>query len=185
MLHLYKVENGVKVKDNFKPRIAYWKPNVQCPTGWNISYSGGSASYNSYPYAGHLNNPVEPVADLLFGTPREVYFSISVYPGANLYEAYYKPLIDLIGDRSSRLIQAEFYLTPQDIMDLDFRTLVKVGNHFYQLHKIDKYNPIANTLSKVSLFKVLTELQPTDYDYILLETDFFMLQENGVNKFYI
>jgi hypothetical protein len=185
MLHLYKVENGVKVKDNFKPRIAYWKPDVQCPTSWNISYSGGTGTYSAYPYAGHLNNPIDPVADLLFGTPKEVYFSISVYPGANLYGAYYKPLIDLIGDRSSRLIQAEFYLTPQDIMDLDFRRLVKVGNHFYQLHKIDRYNPIANTLSKVSLFKVLTELQPTDYDYILLETDYFMLQENGVNKFYI
>jgi hypothetical protein len=50
---------------------------------------------------------------------------------------------------------------------------------------VDKYNPIANGLSYVSLFKILGELEPQDYDFILLENDFYMLQENGVNKFYI
>jgi hypothetical protein len=185
MLHLYKVENGVKVKDNFKPRIAYWKPEVQCPTMWTMSYQAGSSSYSAYPYAGHLNNPIDPVSDLLFGTPREVYFSISVYPGANLYGAYYEPLITLIGDKDSRVLQGNFYLTPQDIMDLDFRKIVKVGKHYYQLQKVDRFNPIANTTSFVSLFKILKDLQPTDYDFILLETDYYMLQENGVSRFYI
>lgn len=185
MIHLYKVENGVKIRDNFKPRIAYWKPEVQCPTMWTMTYNAGYSQMSAYPYAGHLNDPVDPVNDLLFGTPKEVYFSISVYPGANLYEAYYAPLIDLIGDRNSRLLEGMFYLTPQDIMDLDFRKIVKVGNHYYQLHKVDKYNPIGNTLSHVSLFKILAEVQPLEYEYILLETDYYMLQENGINKFYI
>ena len=185
MLHLYKVENGNKIKDNFKPRLAYWKPNVSCPTNWILSRQGGTTTYSTYPYAGHLNNPVEPVADLLFGTPKEVYFSISLYPGANLYGAYYEPLITLIGDKDSRVLQGNFYLTPQDIMDLDFRTIIKVGKHFYQLQKVDRFNPIANTTSYVSLFKILKDLQPTDYDFILLETDFFMLQENGISTFYI
>jgi hypothetical protein len=185
MLHLYKVENGVKVKDNFKPRIAYWKPEVPCPTMWTMSFQAGTASYSAYPYAGHLNDPTDPVADLLFGTPKEVYFSISVYPGANLYGAYYEPLISLIGDKDSRVLQGNFYLTPQDIMDLDFRRIIKVGKHFYQLQKVDRFNPIANTTSFVSLFKILKDLQPTDYDFILLETDFYMLQENGVSRFYI
>jgi hypothetical protein len=185
MLHLYKVENNVKVRDNFKPRIAYWKPNLPCPTSWNISYSGGTATYTEYPYAGHLNNPQEAVNDLLFGTPKEVYFSIAAYPGANLYGAYYEPLISAIGDRNSRLLEGYFYLTPQDIMDLDFRTIVKVGTHYYQLQKVDKYNPIANTLSYVSLFKVLDDMAASDYDFILLETDYYMLQENGVSRFYI
>ena len=185
MIHLYKVENGVKVRDNFKPRIAYWQPNTSCPTMWRMNYAAGYSTYSAYPYAGHLNNPIDPVNDLLFGTPKEVYFSISVYPGANLYGAYYSPLIDLIGDRNSRLLEGMFYLTPQDIMDLDFRKIIKVGNHYYQLHKVDRYNPIANTLSHVSLFKILAEVQPLEYEYILLETDYYMLQENGIDKFYI
>jgi hypothetical protein len=185
MIHLYKVENGVKIRDNFKPRLAYWKPEVQCPTMWTMSFQAGTASYSAYPYAGHLNNPEDPVNDLLFGTPREVYFSIAVYPGANLYGAYYEPLISAIGDKDSRLLQGSFYLTPEDIMELDFRRIIKVGNHYYQLQKVDKYNPVANTLSYVSLFKILAEVQPLEYEYILLETDYYMLQENGIDKFYI
>lgn len=186
MVHLYKVENGVKVPDNFKPRITFWKPEVACPTSWNIAYSTGNIAYNTYPYAGHLDDPLEPSNDVLFAAPREVYFSIGVYPQtSNLYYNYYKGLLDAIGDRNSRLLEGNFYLTPTDIMNLDFRKIIKVGNHYFQLQKVDKYNPIANGLSYVSLFKILTEISPVDYDYILLENDAFMLQENGSSRFYI
>lgn len=186
MIHLYKVENGVKVPDNFKPRIAFFLPGVPSPTTWNIAYASGNAPYNTYPYAGHLDSPVEPSNDVLFAAPREVYFSIGVYPqNSNLYTNYYKGLIDSIGDRNSRLLEGYFYLTPTDIMNLDFRKIIKVGNHYFQLEKVDKYNPIANGLSYVSLFKILRDISPVDYDFILLENDAYMLQENGVNRFYI
>jgi hypothetical protein len=185
MIHLYKVENGVKVPDNFKPRIAYWKPQIESPTPWNIAYSTGNIPYNNYPYAGHLDDPITPSSDVLFANPREVYFSIGVYPGANLYQQYYEALITSIGDRNSRLLEGYFYLTPTDIMNLDFRKIIKVGNHYFQLEKVDKYNPIANGLSYVSLFKILRNISPVDYDFILLENDAYMLQENGSSRFYI
>jgi hypothetical protein len=186
MVHLYKVENNVKIPDNFKPRIVFFEPQTPCPTTWQIQYSSGAVTYNSYPYAGHINSLVNPAFDQLFTFPREVYFSIGAYPeNSNLYTEYYDQLIASIGDRNSRLLEGYFYLTPTDISNLDFRTIIKVGNHFFQLQKVDKYNPIANGLSYVSLFKILGELEPEDFDFILLENDFYMLQENGVNKFYI
>jgi hypothetical protein len=186
MIHLYKVENGVKVPDNFKPRIAFFLPGVPSPTPWNIGYASGNIAYNTYPYAGHLDNPIEPSNDVLFAAPREVYFSVGLYPeNSNLYTEYYKGLIDSIGDRNSRLLEGYFYLTPTDIMNLDFRKIIKVGNHYFQLEKVDKYNPIANGLSYVSLFKILRDVSPVDYDFILLENDAFMLQENGSSRFYI
>ncbi len=185
MIHLYKVENGVKVPDNFKPRIAYWKPQVDCPT-WYIDYAASDTPYTTYPYAGHLDDPIEPQTDVLFSFPREVYFSIGLYPqNNNLYTEYYEGLITSIGDRNSRLLEGYFYLTPTDISNLDFRTIVKVGVHYFQLEKVDKYNPIANGLSYVSLFKILRNISPVDYDYILLENDAYMLQENGSSRFYI
>lgn len=186
MVHLYKVENNVKIPDNFKPRVVFFSPGTPSTTSWQIQYASGPVTYNTYPYAGHINNLTDPVFDQLFSYPEEVYFSIGVYPqNTNLYTTYYDQLITSIGDRNSRLLEGYFYLTPTDISNLDFRKIIKVGNHFFQLQKVDKYNPIANGLSYVSLFKILGELQPEDYDYILLENDAFMLQENGVNKFYI
>jgi hypothetical protein len=99
MIHLYKVENGVKIPDNFKPRIAYFLPGVTT-TSWNIQYAAGNTAYNVYPYAGHLDSPTEPSNDVLFASPREVYFSIGVYPqNSNLYTEYYQGLIDSIGDQ--------------------------------------------------------------------------------------
>ena len=185
MIHLYKVELRSKQRDNFKPRIAYYKPNTPCPN-WVARYNTGNTTYTSYPYAGHLDDPINPTTDLLFGTPREVYFATDNYPeNTNLYTTYYDQLISSIGDRNSRLVEGYMYLTPTDISNLDFRKIIKLGNHFFQLQKVDKYNPMANGLSKVSLFKILGDLQPEDFDFILLENDSYMLQENGVNKFYI
>jgi hypothetical protein len=187
MIHLYKVPEFQKIKDNFKPRVAYYKPNIPCPN-WKINYKSpvGEVTYTSYPYAGHLDDPINPTTDLLFGTPREVLFAIGNYPeNTNLYTTYYDQLISSIGDRNSRLVEGYMYLTPTDISNLDFRKIIKLGNHFFQLQKVDKYNPMANGLSYVSLFKILADLQPEDFDFILLENDSYMLQENGVNKFYI
>jgi hypothetical protein len=187
MIHLYKVDNFTKKPDNFKPRIAFYKPNTPCPN-WTINYKSpvGQVTYTSYPYTGHLDDPINPTTDLLFGTPREVLFAIGNYPeNTNLYTTYYDQLISSIGDRNSRLVEGYMYLTPTDISNLDFRKIIKLGNHFFQLQKVDKYNPMANGLSKVSLFKILADLQPEDFDFILLENDSYMLQENGVNKFYI
>jgi hypothetical protein len=185
MIHLYKVEIFSKQRDNFKPRIAYYKPNTPCPN-WIARYNTGNTTYTSYPYAGHLDDPINPTTDLLFGTPREVYFATDNYPeNTNLYSTYYDQLISSIGNRNSRLVEGYMYLTPTDISNLDFRKIIKLGNHFFQLQKVDKYNPMANGLSYVSLFKILGDLQPEDFDFILLENDSYMLQENGVNKFYI
>jgi hypothetical protein len=193
MVHLYKVDSTdsfsssiQKSPDNFKPRVVFFAPNQPTLSPWQIDFEAGSVTYNTYPYAGHLDNPINPITDALFSFPQEVYFSTGIYPqNSNLYTTYYDQLITSISDRNSRLIEGYFYLTATDISNLDFRKIIKLGNHFFQLQKVDKYNPMANGLSYVSLFKILAELQPEDFDFILLENDSYMLQENGVNKFYI
>ena len=190
MIHLYKVENNVKVRDNFKPRVASWMPNVYTFSAWNIqSVLSGTVPFNVYPYAGHFDNPITPTNDILFGIPKEVYFPITTYPSANLYSAFYEVLITSIGDKNSRRITGQFYLNPVDIMNLDFRQIIKFGNHYYELHKVEKYNPINNVPCTVHLFKILGQINPLIYEniqsFLMNEDGTFLLQQNGVDRFYI
>ncbi len=148
ILHLYKVQNSVKQPDNFKPRIAFWKAVVPCPA-WNITIGGTTFSAGTnYPYAGHLDDPINPTKDLCFGTPQEVWFTIGSYPSANLGNSFYKDFFDAITDKDSKLVQGYFHLTPLDIKNLRFNSLIKIGNHYFRLQKIEQYNPYGNDLQR-------------------------------------
>ena len=55
---------------------------------WDMKGNSGNLLTNLtyYGYAGHLDDPDVPTADINFGTPKEIYFSLSVnYPTANLF----------------------------------------------------------------------------------------------------
>jgi len=179
IIHLYKVDNNVKKPDNFKPRIAYWGGLQPC-TSW--VFQGNVPEYDHtlevYPYAGHIDDPIVPTLDLLFSVPIEIYFEINVYPSANLYNAYWKDLINAIASKNSRMLIGKFYLNQTDIMNLNFKQIIRVGKHYYQLHKVDKYNPIADSLSEVHLFKILSGLEGNG-DFILQEDNPFLLQEDN------
>jgi hypothetical protein len=184
IIHLYKVQNSVKQPDNFKPRIAFWKSNVPCDA-WDITIAGGSFSAGTnYPYAGHLDDPDNPTRDLLFGTPLEVWFTIASYPSANLGNSFYADFFDSITDKDSKLLQGYFYLNPLDIKNLEFSSLIKVGNHYFRIQKIEQYNPYSNGLCLVTLIKVISGLEVV-VPFLLNEDGTYLLQENGSSKFYI
>jgi hypothetical protein len=182
MLHLYKVQNNIKQPDNFKPRIALWK-NISS-ISWGLEYPTGVLTLNNCPYAGHLDDPNTPTIDICFGTPQEVYFAITSYPSANLGNTYYSDFFDSITDKDSKLLQGYFYLTPLDINNLEFNSLIKVGNHYFRIQKIEQYNPYANGLCLVTLIKIISGLFSTA-PYLLNEDGTYLLQENGTSKFYI
>ncbi len=183
ILHMYKVQNNIKQPDNFKSRIALWKPNISC-TPFGIEYPTGTLTLNTYPYAGHLDDPNTPTIDLCFGVPKEVWFTIASYPSANLGNSYYAEFFDSITSKDSKLIQGFFYLNPLDIKNLEFNSLIKIGNHYFRLQKIEQYNPYANALCSVTLLKVNSGLTATA-PFLLNEDGTYLLQENGIDKFYI
>lgn len=189
MLSLYKVENEIKQPANFKPRVASWffDDNGNIPHNWRMQHGNNSHHiYDVHPYAGHIDNIYNPTADILFDTPKEVYFNISLYPYPNLYNGFYEDLILDISDPYSRQLKAKFRLNPVDIQNLDFRRLIKIDNHYFRLIKVDKYNPINNELCEVTLFKVLKDLEFADVDYIMQQDGTsFIQQQNGRSKIYI
>jgi hypothetical protein len=116
----------------------------------------------AYPYAGHLDNPYSPDLDLNFGLPDELFYGYNQYiapPGLeytnnNLYNLYWKSLIDEISDPNSKLVTCYLHLTPEDVEFLSFRKVYVINGYYYRLQRIIDYNPISNDVTKVEFLKI-------------------------------
>jgi hypothetical protein len=143
---------------------------------WSLTSeaTGGTTTVlGSYPYAGHLNNPITPTIDLNFGIPLELFYQANAatgtlqYTNANLFNLFHRKHVEEITDKDSKLLTAEFYLTPWDIAKLDFRDQILVDNCYWRLNRVMDYNPFKTDLTKVELFKVLDVVQ-TDVEVFTL-----------------
>jgi len=124
-------------------------------TSWNILNSGTTlASGTTYGYAGHLDNPDAPAADLNFGSTNELYFTLVA--GAlqnNLFNTYYSSYMAEITDKDSRLVTAKIKLTEQDIYNLDFGRFIFFDGVLYRLQRIVDYS--AGNICTVELLRVI------------------------------
>lgn len=94
-----------------------------------------------YPYAGHLDDPDAPNADLCFGVPNELYFELAAGAlGNNLFNAYYSPYFAEITDKDSRLLKCKMKFNIRDIYNLDFSKFILIDGVLYRLYKISDYS---------------------------------------------
>ena len=155
-------DSGIKPTD-INARVLYFQGSLASTPAWVFRYNGGNTSdiKLSYPYAGHLDNPLTPTLDLNFGIPNELYYSANGYTGtlqytnANLFNVYHRAYIDEITNKDSKVMTGEFYLTPFDIQKLDFRDQILIDNSYWRLNKVSDYNPFKEELTKVELIKVI------------------------------
>lgn len=107
-----------------------------------------------YGYAGHLDDPDAPNADINFGVPKELYFElVSGALSNNLFNAYYSPYLAEITDKDSRLVTCKMYLNSTDIYNLDFGKFVWIDGVLYRISKIKDYSE--GELTEVDLLRVI------------------------------
>jgi hypothetical protein len=148
-------------------RILY-KKNIPLVTGTNFRiYDNVSYySYNTYPYAGHLDDPTSPGLDLSFIEPLELFYVWQNfgYTNNSLYKLYYEQFFEEVYGFESKYITAYVYLTAQDIIDFDYRKLVYLSNAssgsggYFRVNKIE-YDPFNKRSYKVELIKVLNNFK--------------------------
>jgi hypothetical protein len=148
------------------PKLAFYGGLKNCN---NYSIYNGStlidATNTTYPYFGHLydfeiDSTTTELYDLAFEAPKEIYLPINFYPIYNLFVKYYQDFILTQDNKDAKLITLYFLLNTIDIMNLDFRNLIKVQNGLYYLNKIDGYNPLGDSLTKVELLRMATVVEP-------------------------
>jgi len=124
---------------------------------WSI-LNGASTLWSgtTYGYAGHLDDPDNPAADINFGSPKEINFTLATpYPSANLFNAFWSDYLAEISDKDSKLLSCFIRLTDADIYSLDFSRLIWIDGSLWRLNKVVDYNPMDNDTTKCEFLKVI------------------------------
>jgi hypothetical protein len=113
-------------------------------------------STTTYGYGGHLDDPYTPAADINFGAPKEIYFTLSnPYPSANLFNGYWGDYVAEISDKDSKLLTCNVRLTDIDIYNLDFSRPIWIDGSLWRLNKVMDYNPMVEDTTKCEFIKVI------------------------------
>jgi hypothetical protein len=151
-------QNGTYKQIRTNPKIAFYG-GVKATSSYTIKNGATTLSTETeYPYAGHILDLDSPsdgsLWDLAFATPSEIYFDLAVYPAENLFQQYYLDFMTTKTNKDAKLVTLYLLLNTVDVMNLDFKDIIRVQNGIYYLNKIDGYNPLSNSLTKVELIKI-------------------------------
>ncbi len=92
-----------------------------------------------YPYAGHLDHPINPTFDLNFGTQEVLMTTMQISwmpPNDNNFQTYWRNTMQQLA-RGQMLID-EFYLTPNEVANIrrNPNTKVFIENQYYYINQI-------------------------------------------------
>lgn len=160
---LYNIDASMNVVHNksMNPRILYYG-GMKATTTWYIyTVSNNSITYGAarttYPYCGMMDDPHAPTVSLDFEAPFEVFYTPSwnaSYSNNNLYNKYWSQFIDEITDYNSSIVTGWFWLSPVDVLEIDFRHIYRFSNQNFRLNKVYNYNPSQSSLTKCDFIKV-------------------------------
>lgn len=157
---IYQLGNsGVQTATRSKLRLLYWGGAKITTTPWNYNSTvAGTSVETTYPYCGHVDDPISPTVDLSFGVPREIYYTnpygATTYTNNNLYNIYHSKFLSEITDRNSKIVTLYVDLKPLDIYRLSFRDKIFIDGHYYRLQKVIDYDPVIPRTTKVELLKL-------------------------------
>jgi hypothetical protein len=152
-------DNGVIKPIKHNTRSMLWGGVITMDGGfWQLfSNSAGVTTYSQFPYLGHLDHPYNPTFDFLFDNPQQIYWERPnlVYTDNNLYNVYWKPFINQITDKNSRVVERYYYLSERRIRDLDYSKRIFDDGHYYILTKIDEFRADSDQSVRCELLRLI------------------------------
>jgi hypothetical protein len=154
---IYKKSNTNSAEDRMDSIIRIMQTKkITGVNSWAIMNGSTTlASYTSYGYAGHLDDPINPTNDINFGAPKELQFSPNRYPTTNIFNAYHSPYLAEITSKDSKLLTCFGLLDIVDIFNLDFSKYIWIDGVLFRLNKVENFNPMEYNTTKLSFLKVI------------------------------
>ena len=153
------------IPTKFNRRSLYYGGLIGNPAGgsllnpWKLDWATATVPQNNYlyPYCGHFDHPFNATYDTNFGLVNEIYYDDNIAPitvtDNNLYNIYYRNMMNGILDPNGKVFEGMFRLKPIDIYTLSFRDLFYHNNAYWRLMKISNYNPTSSELVKCEFQK--------------------------------
>lgn len=153
---IYQMNNGNITKmEGMNLRVLYKSPIALTASNY-IKLNGNLQSI--YPYAGYVDNPLNPSMSLNFGDVNSFYTGYTETQN-NLFYNYYQRTIDLLQDRYAKLVVAEINLDAFDINTFRFSDLIylTIGgmSGYYRVNKIIDYDPSKEQPTRVEFITAL------------------------------
>lgn len=147
--------NGIAPNTNI--RILY-DAGLQVCQPFNIYEQGttGVTGLTSYPQTGHFNDALTPTFDINFGVCDYYFYQTSVLTNNNLYNLYWRRTVNQIN--VGKMLIASFYLNEADIQTLKLNDKIRIDNSWWNINKVIDYNANDESLTKVELISVDTEI---------------------------
>ena len=167
------------------PRIVFYGGMIEC-TDWNYIYDGfNTTTLSTYPYAGHLDNPITPNWDFHFYQPKNIYYQrlyggtdYPTYPNRNLYNKYYWRHIKEITSPNSRVFEGMFSLTKNDFAELSFRKKYFFENQTWRLIEVKDFDVTGANLTYCR-FLLTDDIEDPTFDRYKMSTGRGEEDDNG------
>jgi hypothetical protein len=138
-------------------RILYYGGLVPTSKGWalNTKLDGFIFFGSDFPYAGMLDDTLNPTFDLGFAQPKAIYYGLgsTTYTNGNLFKRYWEKTILEITDKDSKIIKGKFRLNEVEFSNLSFRKIYLLDKQYYRLYSVD-HNLNSNDLVNLELLKL-------------------------------
>ena len=187
-MSFYK-EDGLPEIQEAKPRIIYYGGLISGDP-WTLVNGNqvGAATdviYTTYPYAGHLDNPITPTYDFLWFFPKHIFYNRAYgssdypqYPNRNLYNLYWYRFIQEITGKDSKIFEGWFDLDHTKWVNLSFRKLYHFLDADWRLVSVSDYDIDKGGLTYCKFLKAGAWVNPT-YDRYKLNTGYGETDDNG------
>lgn len=189
--HIYsKSEAGaIKYIKAVKPRILFYKGLIPCNT-YRVTNPQDSTQYalTTYAYAGMLDNPNTPTDSLEFGFPKFYFYNRTNITNSTLFSKFWESYLRNVFDKEAKLLIGNFYLTDNDIYELNFRNIIYLDGRYWIVNRILDYNPVTSRATKVEL-SLLIDYESTKENIdayeqkINLNSGQFRMGDNGIGFF--
>lgn len=155
---IVKIDEGTMLSSPHKgkPRMFFYN-GKRASDDWQLvnSDTGVPTTFNVYPVAHHLNDIDTPTFDLNFGVPFWVYYEAPDYETGNLWTDFHAQFIRELTSKDSKMVNAFFRLTEEDLYENFQRRLVNIDGVVYRKNIIKEFRATANETTKVELLKIV------------------------------